>query len=147
LSKSGSREADADAAGGEASQRTEEGARRPPRRGEVVEEEAAAERSADRSCVVMVAIAAVEEAGRVELSCGEERSGRTTPSARDWERNGDRWAAFGMGIYTSLVITLSLDLVFCPVEISTKYPRIREYHKQDENVYSFSPKKIFWVKC
>lgn len=61
MSKSGSREADADAeAGGEASQRTEEGARRrTPRRGEEEEEAAAAERSADRSCVVMVAIAAV----------------------------------------------------------------------------------------
>lgn len=79
MSKSGSREADADAdaGGGEASQRTEEGARRrpPPRRGE--EEE---ERSADRSCVVMVAIARCS--GRVELSCGEG-SGRTTPSASD----------------------------------------------------------------
>lgn len=83
MSKSGSREADADAdaGGGEASQRTEEGARRrTPRRGEEEEEAAAAERSADRSCVVMVAIARCS--GRVELSCGEG-SGRTTPSASD----------------------------------------------------------------
>jgi cobalamin biosynthesis Mg chelatase CobN len=66
LSKSGSSDADADApeAGGEASQRTEEGGRRwrrPPTREEEEEEEeeAAGERSAERSCVVMVAIAGV----------------------------------------------------------------------------------------
>ena len=84
MSKSGSREADADAAGGEASQRTEEGARRPPRRGEEVEEEeAAAERSAERSCVVMVAIARLrwrKRACGAELK-GRRAEGRTTPSA------------------------------------------------------------------
>lgn len=72
MSKSGSSEAAAACEGGEASQRTEEGARRRPPRWRPADE-AAGENSAERSGVVMVAIAGV---GLVALG-GRRRRGRT----------------------------------------------------------------------